>query len=130
MSEGFNQHLEEFLSGILPIGLCRAMAPDGARPVGIILRPGNDMDMQLADDIAEGADIDLLRAGHFLQCSGDRIALEGEERLVERLRDALRVERVRQPTKPTKGSKRRRLEAKKQHGEKKRQRRKPTRNDW
>jgi len=53
-----------------------------------------------------------------------------EQRLADRLRDALRVERKRKATKPTKGSKRRRLEAKKQRGEKKRQRRKPTRNDW
>ncbi|MAT04374.1 MAG: aminoacyl-tRNA hydrolase [Acidimicrobiaceae bacterium] len=53
-----------------------------------------------------------------------------EQRLADRLREALRVERKRKATKPTKGSKRRRLEAKKQHGEKKRQRRKPTRNDW
>ena len=53
-----------------------------------------------------------------------------EQRLADRLREALRVERKRKATKPTKGSKRRRLEAKKQHGEKKRQRRNPTRNDW
>ena len=53
-----------------------------------------------------------------------------EQRLADRVRDALRVERKRKATKPTKGSKRRRLEAKKQRGEKKRQRRKPTRNDW
>src|SRR3546814_18299158 len=84
MSEGFNQHLEKFLSGVLLIGFCRAMTPDGARPVGITLRPGNDMNMQLADDIAEGTDIDLPRTGHFLQRGCDRIALEGEERLVER----------------------------------------------
>ena len=53
-----------------------------------------------------------------------------EQRLADRLRDALRVERTRKATKPTKGSKRRRLDAKKQRGETKRQRRKPTRNDW
>ncbi|MEQ8436012.1 MAG: alternative ribosome rescue aminoacyl-tRNA hydrolase ArfB [Ilumatobacter fluminis] len=53
-----------------------------------------------------------------------------EQRLADRLRDALRVERKRKATKPTKGSKRRRLDAKKRRGETKRQRRKPTRNDW
>lgn len=53
-----------------------------------------------------------------------------EQRLADRLRDALRVERTRKATKPTKGSKRRRLDAKKRRGETKRQRRKPTRNDW
>jgi ribosome-associated protein len=53
-----------------------------------------------------------------------------EQRLADRLRDALHVERKRKATKPTKGSKRRRVEAKKRRGETKRQRRKPTRNDW
>ena len=53
-----------------------------------------------------------------------------ERRLVDRLSEALRVERSRTATKPTKGSQRRRVEAKKRRGETKRQRRKPTRNDW
>jgi ribosome-associated protein len=53
-----------------------------------------------------------------------------EQRLVERLQDALRVERSRTATKPTKGSKRRRLDAKKQRSQKKQQRQRPTRNDW
>ena len=53
-----------------------------------------------------------------------------EQRLADRLRDALHVERTRTATKPTRGSKRRRIEAKKRRGETKRQRRKPTRNDW
>jgi ribosome-associated protein len=53
-----------------------------------------------------------------------------EQRLVERLQTALRVERPRQATKPTKGSKRRRLDDKKQHSAKKQQRQRPTRNDW
>jgi ribosome-associated protein len=53
-----------------------------------------------------------------------------EQRFVERLRTALHVERMRQPTKPTKGSKRRRLDAKKRRSETKRQRRAPRRDDW
>jgi len=53
-----------------------------------------------------------------------------EERLVDRLRDALRVERRRRPTKPTAGSKRRRLQAKQRRSETKRQRRRPARDDW
>ena len=53
-----------------------------------------------------------------------------ERRLVERLKEALHVERPRTPTKPTKGSQRRRVEAKKRRGDTKRQRRKPGRNDW
>lgn len=53
-----------------------------------------------------------------------------EQRFVERLRDALHVDRKRKPTKPTKGSKRRRVDAKKRRGQTKRQRRKPGRDDW
>jgi ribosome-associated protein len=47
------------------------------------------------------------------------------ERLVERLREALRVERRRRPTKPTAAARERRLEAKKRRAEKKRLRRPP-----
>jgi ribosome-associated protein len=53
-----------------------------------------------------------------------------EQRLVERLQAALRVERPRTATKPTKGSKRRRLDAKNQRSQKKQQRKPPTSNDW
>lgn len=52
-----------------------------------------------------------------------------EQRLVEKLQAALRVERNRRPTKPTKGSKRRRLEGKKRRSEVKQQRRRPTHDD-
>ena len=47
------------------------------------------------------------------------------ERLVELLRQALRVERPRRPTKPTQASKERRLEQKRRRGEIKRLRRAP-----
>jgi ribosome-associated protein len=47
------------------------------------------------------------------------------ERLVERLREALRVERRRRPTEPTAAARERRLEAKKRRAEKKRLRRPP-----
>jgi ribosome-associated protein len=47
------------------------------------------------------------------------------ERLVEQLRQALRVERKRKPTKPTKASRERRLEDKRRRGEIKRLRRAP-----
>ena len=53
-----------------------------------------------------------------------------EERLAQRIREALHVERPRKKTKPTRGSQRRRVDAKKRRGDTKRQRRKPTRNDW
>jgi ribosome-associated protein len=47
------------------------------------------------------------------------------ERLRARLAAGLRVERRRRPTRPSKGSKVRRLEAKRRQGERKRDRRKP-----
>jgi ribosome-associated protein len=47
------------------------------------------------------------------------------ERLVAELRDALRVERRRRPTKPTPASRERRLEQKRRRGETKQLRRKP-----
>ena len=47
------------------------------------------------------------------------------ERLVEALREALHVPRRRRPTKPSKASKERRLDAKRRRGEKKRLRRPP-----
>lgn len=49
-----------------------------------------------------------------------------EQRLVERVREALRVERPRRPTKPTKSSQERRIASKQRRGEVKRQRRPPT----
>ena len=48
-----------------------------------------------------------------------------EERLVAKLRDALRVQATRRATKPSRGAKRRRLESKAQRSEVKRQRRRP-----
>jgi ribosome-associated protein len=47
------------------------------------------------------------------------------QRLVESLRDALRVPRRRRPTKPTEASRQRRLEQKRRRGETKQLRRKP-----
>jgi ribosome-associated protein len=47
------------------------------------------------------------------------------ERLAQRLRDALHVPRPRTKTRPTAGSKRRRLEEKKRRGESKRGRQRP-----
>lgn len=52
-----------------------------------------------------------------------------ERRLVDTLRGALRVERQRRPTTPTRGSQRRRLETKAQRSELKRQRRRPRPDD-
>lgn len=52
-----------------------------------------------------------------------------ERRLATRLRDALHVPRRRRATQPTRGSQRRRVEAKKQRGEIKRYRRPPAADD-
>jgi len=52
-----------------------------------------------------------------------------EEKLVARLQSALHVEQPRRPTRPTKGSQRRRVDSKKRRAETKRQRRRPTRDD-
>ena len=52
-----------------------------------------------------------------------------EERLAMKLRDALHVPRRRRATHPTRGSQRRRVEAKKQRGETKRYRRPPSLDD-
>ena len=49
-----------------------------------------------------------------------------EERLVARVQAALRVDRPRTATRPTRASKRRRLDAKTRRGQVKRQRRRPT----
>lgn len=50
-------------------------------------------------------------------------------RIQERIDRAARVERPRQATKPTRGSQRRRLDTKRQRGDVKRQRRRPTADD-
>jgi ribosome-associated protein len=57
--------------------------------------------------------------------SQSRNRLLALERLTERLRQALHVQASRRPTKPTKGAKKRRLEAKGKRGQIKRDRRRP-----
>jgi len=52
-----------------------------------------------------------------------------EDRLAAKLRDALHVPRSRRATQPTRGSQRRRVDAKKQRGETKRYRRPPSLDD-
>lgn len=62
-----------------------------------------------------------------------RSQLRNRELALERLRDklaqALHVDRPRRPTKPSKGAKRRRLEAKRQTGERKQGRQRPRMDD-
>lgn len=52
-----------------------------------------------------------------------------EQRLAQRLRDALRVEPPRRATKPTRGSQRRRMDAKSKRSKTKQMRRRPGRDD-
>jgi ribosome-associated protein len=52
-----------------------------------------------------------------------------EQRLVARLQSALHIERPRRPTKPTRASQARRVAAKQQRGDVKRQRRRPAADD-
>ncbi|MEM8619769.1 MAG: alternative ribosome rescue aminoacyl-tRNA hydrolase ArfB [Actinomycetota bacterium] len=52
-----------------------------------------------------------------------------EQRLADRLRDALRVQRPRRATKPTRGSKERRLDAKRRRSQTKSDRRRPRHDD-
>ncbi len=63
----------------------------------------------------------------------ERSQLRNREIAIERLRGrvaaAEKVERPRRPTKPTRGSKRRRVDAKRRRGDVKRGRQKPTRDD-
>ena len=54
---------------------------------------------------------------------------EARARLAEVVREALKVPRKRRKTRPTRGSQRRRVEAKKQRGDVKRLRRRPPRDD-
>ena len=52
-----------------------------------------------------------------------------QERLAQRLADALRVDRPRRPTRPTLAGQRRRLEEKRRRGDRKRQRQRPPGDD-
>lgn len=73
----------------------------------------------------------IARLGTELRVSADEERSQArnrslaEDKLVARLQSALHVERPRRPTKPTRGSKERRLQSKKGRGEIKQLRRKP-----
>ena len=72
----------------------------------------------------------LTKAGELIvHADGERSQLdnrlEARRRLAQVVRDGLRVPKKRRPTKPTKGSQKRRLKAKKQRSEKKKLRGRP-----
>ena len=69
-----------------------------------------------------GPIVRVVAQDHRSQLRNRELALE---RLAERLAGALHVQRTRRPTRPTKGSKRRRVDAKKARGAVKRTRRRP-----
>ena len=49
-----------------------AVAPDRAWPSRVAGRPGDDMQVELADDVAERAEVDLVRAGMSLEKTSRR----------------------------------------------------------
>jgi ribosome-associated protein len=73
-----------------------------------------------------GADVKVVVDDERSQLRNRALA---RERLAGRLRAALAPQRTRRPTRPTRASKTRRLESKKQRGEVKRARRRPTGED-
>lgn len=78
--------------------------------------------VRLASRLAKDGRLRVVSQRHRTQ-SANRAA--AEERLVELLAEALFVPRRRRPTRPTAASRQRRLTAKRQRGETKRQRRRP-----
>jgi ribosome-associated protein len=84
-------------------------------------------DAQRARVVAKlGPSVRIVADGERSQLRNRTIA---EERLAETLRAALHVPRRRRATRPTRGSQRRRVDAKKQRGETKRNRRPPSPDD-
>ncbi len=94
--------------------------------------------VELRFDIAGSPSLTDLQRERLVERLGDdvRVVVDDErsqlrnrtiarERLAGRLRNALVPIRTRRPTRPTKGSRRRRLEAKRQRGETKRSRQRP-----
>jgi ribosome-associated protein len=77
--------------------------------------------------------VERLGAEVRIVCDDERSQLRNraiaEERLAARLQSALHVERPRRATKPTRGSKERRINAKQRRGHLKQQRRRPTSDD-
>jgi len=80
-------------------------------------------------DVAASATLGPRQRARLLQRLGPVVRVRNRERalqrLVAKLDDALRVEPVRRPTRPTKSSQERRVQSKRLHGEVKRGRRRP-----
>ncbi|MDA1267086.1 MAG: alternative ribosome rescue aminoacyl-tRNA hydrolase ArfB [Planctomycetota bacterium] len=75
---------------------------------------------RLASKLTQAGELVLHASSHREQ---ERNLQDARERLAGLLREALRVERPRKATKPTRASQRRRVDAKKRRGERKRDRR-------
>lgn len=78
------------------------MTPDGAGPAGVAFIAGDNMDMQLPDDVAQSAHIDLGGRGNFFQGGRDKIGLECQHGLIKRskieqLADAVSLRHQHQP---------------------------------
>jgi ribosome-associated protein len=93
-----------------------------------------DLETSIAFSVAQRARV-IDRLGPELRVVVDETRSQlrnrtlAEERLVARLQTALHVQRARRATRPTRGSKDRRLKAKKGRSETKRQRQRPGRDD-
>ncbi len=75
---------------------------------------------RLSSRLTRGGEI-VVHASRYRERS--RNLQDARERLAALLRDALSIRRARRPTRPTQASRRRRLEDKRRHAERKRQRR-------
>ncbi|RKY21754.1 MAG: aminoacyl-tRNA hydrolase [Planctomycetota bacterium] len=77
---------------------------------------------RLAPRLTRSGELMVHADGHRSQLDNKRAA---RERLVQLVREGLHVPKSRRATKPTRGSQRRRVDAKKRRGDTKRQRRRP-----
>ena len=86
-----------------------------------------DVDLEMRIQRLENQLRQLTGQNEELQYRNRQLAIE---RLAERLRGALKQRRRRRPTQPSRAAERERLDAKRRQGERKRARRRPSRDDW
>src|SRR5579872_4870749 len=67
MSRGLCEFPQKLARGRLFVRLARPEAPNRTGPCSVAFRSSDDMDMQLPDDVAERADIDLRNAAALQQ---------------------------------------------------------------
>src|SRR6185312_12440836 len=69
------QRRQAFMQGHLGVRLRPTVAPYRAGPGGIALAARDDVDVQLAHDIAQRAQIELVAGHHRAQCTGSEVCL-------------------------------------------------------